>query len=94
VLPSRREVYGLVVNEALASGLHVVVSTQAGVHLDVADMEGVYPTDPEPRALAHAMRKSATNWRGPIAQPAILARTPQGMAEDVIRAVAVAQSDR
>ena len=38
VLPSREEVWGLVVNEALACGLHVVVSNSAGVSSLVKDM--------------------------------------------------------
>jgi glycosyltransferase involved in cell wall biosynthesis len=94
VLPSRREVYGLVVNEALASGLHVVVSTRAGVHVEVAHMEGVYSVEPEPVALARSMRDSANDWRGPVTEPAILARTPEAMAKDVLRATFVARSAR
>src|SRR5664280_3633313 len=46
VLPSLKEAWGLVVNEALASGMHVVSSTAAGVTGEVAHMRGVFPAEP------------------------------------------------
>jgi glycosyltransferase involved in cell wall biosynthesis len=92
VLPSRREVYGLVVVEALAAGLHVVVTDNSGVYADVHELAGVLPAQPTPESIAAAMRRSAEDWNGPVDQPRILARTPAAMAGDVLRACAVARA--
>jgi glycosyltransferase involved in cell wall biosynthesis len=91
VLPSRTEVYGLVVVEALAAGLHVVLTENSGVYADVRDLTGVFGAKPTPGSLAAAMATSAEAWTGPVEQPTILARTPQAMAEDVLRACAIAR---
>ena len=58
VLPSREEPWGLVVNEAMASGCPVVVSSDVGCHRDLVTdgVEGfVYPQGDIP-ALADALR--------------------------------------
>ena len=94
VLPSRAEVYGLVVVEGLAAGLQVVVTDNCGVYADVRDLPGVFPALPEPASLAAAMQASADAWTGPLDQPAVLARTPQAMADAVLRACVVARSPR
>jgi hypothetical protein len=94
VLPSRVEVYGLVAIEALAGGLHAVISTRAGVFPDVEGMEGVFGTDTEPPLLAAAMRASRAAWRGPIEGPPVMGRSPEAMAAAVLRAVEVACSSR
>jgi glycosyltransferase involved in cell wall biosynthesis len=86
VLPSTEEVWGLVVNEALAAGLHVVVSQATGVAASVRDMRGVFIADPESRTLAVAMAASKSAWSGPVKQPAILEKTPEAFAEVVLRA--------
>lgn len=87
VLPSLTEVWGLVVNEALAAGLHAVVSRNAGVAPSVSDMDGVYLCEPEPAAIAHAMTASRASWAGPVRLPAILAFTPQRFADVFVRAL-------
>jgi glycosyltransferase involved in cell wall biosynthesis len=88
VLPSYEEVWGLVVNEALACGLHVVVSVVCGVAPSVAGMRGVWLCDTSPAALAHAIRLSCAAWSGPINQPEILQHTPQAFAETFLEAAA------
>lgn len=81
VLPSREEVWGLVVNEALAAGLHVVVADSAGVAVSVSSHEGVYVAAPTVDKLAAAMRASRQSWVGPIRDPEILNQTPERFAE-------------
>jgi glycosyltransferase involved in cell wall biosynthesis len=59
VLPSRHEPWGLIVNEAMASGCAVVVSEDVGAHPDLITngVEGfVYPTG-DIAALAGALRE-------------------------------------
>ncbi|MFD1506960.1 glycosyltransferase [Georgenia yuyongxinii] len=80
VLPSTEEVWGLVVNEALAAGLHAVVSTVCGVAPSVAGMRGVHLTGASPAGLGAAMAHSRSAWRGPVLQPEILACTPERFA--------------
>jgi glycosyltransferase involved in cell wall biosynthesis len=94
VLPSTEEVWGLVVNEALAAGLHAVVSSAAGVARSVEEMPGVFTCPPTEQALAAALRESAQSWTGPIADPPILAHTPGAYADAVIDAVRRARHER
>jgi glycosyltransferase involved in cell wall biosynthesis len=59
VLPSRHEPWGLIVNEAMASGCPVIVSTDVGCHADLITngIEGcVYPVGNIP-ALTQALRQ-------------------------------------
>lgn len=87
VLPSNEEVWGLVVNEALAAGLHVVVTRACGVAESVEGMDGVFVADvPDSSVLAHSMRRSRREWNGPIASPEILAHTPEAFADVVLGA--------
>jgi glycosyltransferase involved in cell wall biosynthesis len=88
VLPSTEEVWGLVINEALAAGLHVVVSHSCGVADSVRDMTGVFLADPESESIAAAMAESKSLWAGPVVKPAILEKTPQAFADVVLRAAA------
>ena len=87
ILPSTSEVWGLVVNEALASGLHAVVSDKCGVADFVENMPGCYITPTDPRSLAEAMAKSRENWNGYIDSPQILEYTPERFADEIVRVV-------
>ncbi|MHA7282221.1 glycosyltransferase [Arthrobacter sp. TMS2-4] len=80
VLASLTEVWGLVVNEALAAGLHCVVGRRCGVAASVRHMRGVYIVDHGIDELASGMSVSRGNWTGPIAQPEILEKTPESFA--------------
>lgn len=87
VLPSSTEVWGLVVNEALAAGLHAVVSRDAGVAKSVASMQGVFLCDPTGRGLATALNLSRQSWSGAIESPAIWKHTPAAFAEVFLSAL-------
>jgi glycosyltransferase involved in cell wall biosynthesis len=59
VLPSRHEPWGLIVNESMASGCPVIVSTDVGSHADLVTdgVEGcVYPVG-DVAALTHALHR-------------------------------------
>ncbi|MGY1736604.1 glycosyltransferase family 4 protein [Geodermatophilus sp. SYSU D00684] len=88
VLPSTTEVWGLVVNEALAAGLSTVVSRACGVAPSVADMAGVFLCDTTPASIREAMETAAAEWSGWIADPEILrAGSPARFADDSMSAV-------
>ncbi|MEA5457006.1 glycosyltransferase [Sinomonas sp. JGH33] len=87
VLPSTEEVWGLVVNEALAAGIHAVVTRSCGVAASVEGMRGVFLADPESASLASAMEASRRAWTGPVDQPEILVHTPEAFAQVVLDAV-------
>lgn len=80
VLASRREVWGLVVNEALASGMHVVVSDNCGVVPSVEGMRGVHVVKENLVNLAEQMKVSRDTWAGRIPIPEILNHTPEAFA--------------
>ncbi|GAP53572.1 uncharacterized glycosyltransferase MJ1607 [Arthrobacter sp. Hiyo6] len=80
VLASEREVWGLVVNEALASGMHVVVTENCGVLPSVRGMRGIYAVDENLIDLAKQMTASRRSWNGRILQPEILRHTPERFA--------------
>ena len=84
ILPSEKEVWGLVVNEALAAGLHVVVSRNCGVSNFVEQMKGVYISDTSSESIALEMEKSRKSWRGAVANPEILKYTPERFSEILI----------
>ena len=90
VLPSSNEVWGLVINEALASGLHVVVSDQCGASDDVAKMVGVFISDCTASGISKELDASRTSWTGPIAQPEIASITPAVYGGSFLRALAMA----
>jgi glycosyltransferase involved in cell wall biosynthesis len=92
VLPSYEEVWGLVVNEALACGLHVVLTDVCGVARSVAGMPGVWLCNTTPASLGQAISSSTNAWRGPIAQPEILAHTPEAFAEIFLQASATREA--
>ena len=80
VLPSREEVWGLVVNEALAAGLHGSLSERCGVAASVAGMAGVTVCTATEAGITHAMRQQRATYKGAIPNPAMLSRTPADLA--------------
>lgn len=87
VLPSREEVWGLVVNEALAAGRHAIVSACAGVAASVDGMRGVFICSPSDFDLPQALRASREGWQKPIADHEILSETPQKFARTFYEAL-------
>jgi len=87
VLVSNNEVWGLVVNEALASGLHVVVSENCGVAADAVVMEGVHVCDNSLASISTHMRDSADEWKGHLLQPSILSFNPNRTALNFFDAI-------
>lgn len=81
VLPSHEEVWGLVVNEALAAGLRVVVSDRCGVAPSVATMDGVTITSTRDDELAAALAGAVESGPQWIANPAILEHGPEEFAQ-------------
>jgi glycosyltransferase involved in cell wall biosynthesis len=63
VFPSTYDVWGIVVNEALAGGLYVLSSTLAGATVDLIDQAiSGYPFDPRsPTAVEQALRQALGN---------------------------------
>jgi glycosyltransferase involved in cell wall biosynthesis len=94
VLPSTVEVWGLVVNEALAAGLHVTVSDRCGVAPSVRGMAGVTVVAPTVEGIRAGMVRSRESWRGPIAQPEILAHDPREFAGTFLDAIEYGMSLR
>jgi glycosyltransferase involved in cell wall biosynthesis len=100
VLPSVREVWGLVVNEALAHGLYVIATDQVESAFDLLD-EGSGTTVPadDAGALACAMIEAARNVPSDAAARAARARrvadcTPSAFARDIHRAAVLAVEPR
>ena len=84
ILASTNEVWGLVVNEALASGLHVVVTDKCGVAEFVQDMDGAYICETDQKSLQDAMEASSRQWNGYIEEPEILKFTPERFADGLL----------
>jgi glycosyltransferase involved in cell wall biosynthesis len=84
ILASTNEVWGLVVNEALASGLHVVVSDKCGVADFIKDMKGAYISSTDQKSIQKALIKSSQEWSGYIKDPEILKFTPEKFADGVL----------
>jgi glycosyltransferase involved in cell wall biosynthesis len=96
VLPALREVWGLVVNEALAHGLFIVATDQVGSAYDLLDEESgiMLPADDLER-LAHAMIETARTLDiGDAARRrralAVSDCTPERFASDICRATDLA----
>lgn len=83
VLPSTQEVWGLVANEALASGLHVVLSDLCGAAASLGQMPGVYVADPSVDSIGRQMLASKSDWRGAIEDPEIMEYGPERFADEV-----------
>jgi glycosyltransferase involved in cell wall biosynthesis len=77
VLASKNEVWGLVINEALAAGNHVIVSKVSGVSDFVKEMRGVYICSVEQDSIAEKMNESRRDYCGRIEDPEILNFTPE-----------------
>jgi glycosyltransferase involved in cell wall biosynthesis len=87
ILASTNEVWGLVVNEALASGLHVVVSDKCGAAEFVKDMKGAYTCQTDQESIQKAMAVSSRAWNGYIEKPEILDFTPERFADGVAQLI-------
>ncbi len=85
ILASTNEVWGLVVNEALASGLHVIVSDKCGVAEFVKDMKGTFISSTDQLNLQKSMQASSLQWNGHIQEPEILKFTPEKFADGIIQ---------
>lgn len=94
VLPSTQEVWGLVVNEALVAGLHVVVTDSCGVAPSVQGMPAVWICSPTQKGLAEAMGQSRSAWKGPILNHPIREHTPRALAKIILTAADQASSKR
>jgi glycosyltransferase involved in cell wall biosynthesis len=84
ILASTNEVWGLVVNEALASGLHVVVSDKCGVADFVKEMKGTYICQTDQKSIQESMENSRKEWTGHIQDPEILQFTPKKFADELL----------
>ncbi len=72
VLPTHEDVWGMVVNEALAAGLNAVVSDKAGVISSLRSLPSVFECRPNPDSIASAMLASRDAWIGWRTPPDIL----------------------
>ena len=84
VMPSIEEVWGMVANEALASGMHAVVSEKSGVTDLISGMPGVFTCKKDIESIAEAMSKSREHFKEAIRQPEILKYTPERFADELL----------
>lgn len=100
VVPSEREVWGLVVNEALAHGLYVVASDQTASATDLLDdVAGrLVPTgdvDALVAAVSHAYAAVDFSSLGRDTRArAVASVTPRSFAADILRAAIISWSSR
>ena len=87
ILPSTNEVWGLVVNEALACGCQVIVSNKCGSAEFVKKMKGVQICATNSSDIAEKMAKSRKNWNGRISEPEILQYTPEKFADKLLKVI-------
>ena len=87
ILASTNEVWGLVVNEALASGLNVIVSNRCGVAEFVNGMKGVFVCNTTNESISNTMIRSRQHWKNPINVPEILKFTPELFADEIVTIV-------
>jgi glycosyltransferase involved in cell wall biosynthesis len=87
ILASTNEVWGLVVNEALASGLHIVVSDKCGVADFIKDMKGAYISSTDQESIEKELLKSSQEWSDYIENPEILKFTPEKFADGVLKVI-------
>jgi len=97
VLPAEREVWGLVVNEALARGLAVVATQQVGAAQDLLDdTSGVLASGTDEGTLARAMLESAYRFEFNSSareerRSRVLPCNVKRFATDIVRASSLAQ---
>ena len=84
ILASTNEVWGLVINEALASGLHIVASEKCGVAEFVKNMKGSYICSTDQQSIQSMMVKSRKEWSGYIQDPEILQFTPERFTDEFL----------
>lgn len=89
IMPSIIEVWGLVANEALASGAHVVVSNVSGVVDLIGGMKGVYICETNSKSIAREMLNSRRDFISRIKNPGILQFTPERFAHELVQQVFV-----
>lgn len=95
LMPSLNEVWGLVINEALMSGVYVIGSDQAAASLELIQ-PGVNGeiVDPEPVSIERALRSAIA--RAPFKRSEIRATisqvTPQNEAAKIMQAITLASS--
>jgi len=94
VMPSRQEVWGLVANEALAAGLHVVLSRSAGSAADLASLPSVHLCEPKLDDVRRAMTASVRSFTGWRTDPTISRNGACRLAADVIAAIEIANGHR
>lgn len=99
VVPSVREVWGLVVNEGLAAGLFVVATDEVAAAIDLLDAESgiVIPADDSGRlveALVRAAESDTSAVARAIRRTRVTRCTPTDFAEAISRAVDLAMSRR
>lgn len=83
------EVWGLVVNEALAAGLSVIVSQECGVTADIKHMQGVTVTESDAESIQSAMNDVSVRQHDHdlVANPEILKHSPEAFAEVFLGAI-------
>jgi glycosyltransferase involved in cell wall biosynthesis len=98
VAPFVREVWGLVVNEALAAGLFVIASDAVGSAVTLVDQQtGIIVAPDDEEALVNAMRAASDRLdRSQEARSRRAARvadcTPARFADDIVRAIDIAMT--
>jgi len=97
VIPSEREVWGLVVNEALAAGLYVVATNQVASAVELLDQHsGLIVAQDDADALVDALQVADNAGRSEADRLTRIARvrdcTSRSFAADLLRAVDLALS--
>ncbi len=97
VMPSHREVWGLVVNEALAAGLFVVAGQQAGCVPDLIKpgVNGLTVDTKDEAHMAEVLERAmgVTKNRAEIRE-SVMKYTPEHTGSELIRAIAHARDKR
>lgn len=81
IMPSTEEVWGLVAQEALTAGMHVVVSSVSGVCDLIARFDGVHICSTDVNSIGNAMQDCSKNWLNRIKSPEILKYDTKSLAK-------------